>query len=162
MLNADFPLYSIRAHIEFREEPPYQLIVTKYGEYVLDYIDKHKTYAERRLDLLTAGSGYKLYPLKERFNSIAAVINSDRKMFIDANGKILTKGGDNRSYRTCIHKKVLHYEVAYNGKYRLFTKDDIFVTDRLGYFVEYIELGGSRILLNVMDSLDNKRVRVLI
>lgn len=162
MHNAAFPLYAIRAHIEFKDEPPYRLITTKYGEYVLDYLDKYETYAVRRLDLLTAGSGYKLYPLKERFDNLASVINSKHRMFIDANGKVIRKGGDNRSYYKCHHERVIHYERAHDGNYRLFTRDHIFVAQNLCNFVEYIEVGGGVVLLNVMDSLHNKRSRVLI
>ncbi|CAM0085728.1 hypothetical protein VPHD139G2_0036 [Vibrio phage D139 g2] len=162
MLNCTFPLYSIRQHNRIYEEPPYKLIENGFGVYVLDFIDQDGTYAGRRLELLTAGSGYKVYPLKERFDSIASFINSTRKMFIDADGKILRKGGDDRTYYKCIHKKVLHYEVAYDGNYRLFTADKCFLSRTLGYYVEYIRIGKADILLNVVDSLDNVRHRVLV
>lgn len=164
LLNAKFPLYSIRAHIAFRDAPPYRLITTKYGEYVLDYLDKDEgdTFAERRLSLLTAGSGYKLYPLKERFDSLASVINSTKKIFVDARGKVVRKGGDGRSFRKCCHAKVIHFEQAFDGSYRLFTRDHTFIAHTYGTYVEYLKIAGGVVLLNVMDTLDNRRHRVLV
>lgn len=163
LLNVSFPLYSLRGYIEIIEEPPYRVVTTKYGKYILDFIDTSEgTFASRRLELLTSDPGYPLYQLKERFDGLAQIINSNRREFIDCNGKIVRKGGDHRSYVKCKHAKVLHYEVAHNGKYRLFTKDLLFVSSTLGNYVEYIELGHSSILLNVMDNLDNCRKRLLL
>ena len=163
MHNYNFPLYSLRAHLEIVESPPYRVVVTPYGKYVLDYIDTSKgTLAERRMELLTMDTGYPLYRLKERCDNIAQVINSPRKRFIDATGRVVSRTHSNRSFHKCHHKKVLHYEVAHNGKYRLYTKEDTFVSSILGSYVEYIEIGGAKILLNVMDSLANKRHRVLV
>ncbi|CAL9971702.1 hypothetical protein VPHD51_0037 [Vibrio phage D51] len=163
MLNVNFPMYSLRGYIEITEEPPYRVVTTKYGKYVLDFIDTSEgTFASRRLELLIRDPGYPLYKLSERFDGIAQIINSNRREFIDSNGKIVRKGGDDRSYRKCLHSRVLHYEVAHNGKYRLFTKDQMFVSSLLGNYVEYIELGNSSVLLNVMDDLENKRHRVLV
>lgn len=145
LLKAAFPLYAIGSYEEIFESAPYRLIRTRYKTYVLDILDSKDSFQERRLRLLTLDPGYPIYKLKQRFTSLAQILHSSRRMFIDSNGK-LYKLNRTKPHKVSLHK-VLHYERTHNGKFLLITKQGNYVTDQLYTYVTTITVSGARVYM---------------
>jgi hypothetical protein len=147
--NFNYPLFGIRAYTRIYEEYPYKLIQTKESTYVLDIVNSSLPFVERRKKLLTSDSGYSIYNLKERFTSLAQVLNSSKRTFIDNNGKVVKITREN-VYKTKV-SKVLGYDATYDGKFLLFTLRDSFLCSVLYNFVVTINFNGADILVGGVD-----------
>lgn len=158
MLNAKFPLYALRANFGRVEDPPYILINSRYRQYILDMPSLPGNYFERRLKLAEMDTGLPLYPLKEKYTTIAQILrNPRRREFIDSDGKIW-KISKCKTYPISSHK-VLHRSRTWNGKYLLQTKVGNFVTSEAGDYVVVVDTPKGRILFDVSDK-PSERVRI--
>jgi hypothetical protein len=147
--NFSYPLFGIRSYVRIFEEYPYKLIETKYNTYVLDIVNSSLPFVERRKKLLTSDAGYPMYSLKERFTSLAQVLNSSKRTFIDNNGK-LVKLTRTKVYKTKV-LKVLGYDTTYDGNFLLFTLRDSFICSVLYNYVVTINFNGADILVGGVD-----------
>lgn len=155
LLKAAFPLYSLGSYEEIFESAPYRLIRTRYKTYVLDILDSPLSFQERRLRLLTADPGYPVFRLKKRFTSLAQVLHSKHRVFIDSNGKVF-KLKRSKNHRVSLHR-VLHYERTYNGKFLLITKQGNFVTDKVYTFVTTITVSGVPVYMGGVNKPEEAR-----
>lgn len=147
--NFNYPLFGIRTYVRVFEEYPYKLLQTKDRTYVLDIINSDLPFVERRKKLLTSDSGYPIYKLPERFSSLAQVLNSSKRTFIDINGKLVKITRD-KQYMTKV-SKVLGFDTAYDGRFLLFTLRDSFLCNRLYNYVVTIKFNGADILVGGVD-----------
>lgn len=149
----------MRTYTRKYEEPPYTMIESRFHRYVLDMPDLRGSYFERRLKLSDMDTGFRLYPLKERYTTLAQILRSKRKEFIDSDGKlwVLKK---TQMYK-CKTYAVLHSSVAWNGKTLLYTKAGNYLVDRRYNYVTLIETEKGNILFDLSDEPSN-RVRVKI
>lgn len=100
---------------------------------------------------------YPLYPLKERFSNLSQVLNSTRKEFIDADGKIWKLS--RKVFYNLKSYPVLHYSKTWKGTYLLQTKIGNFVSDSVGKYVTIVETPKGSILFEVSDNI-TERVRI--
>ncbi len=149
--NFTFPLFKIRKYVRIFEEYPYKLIQTDSVTYVLDILDSKLSFTERRQKLLTIDSGYRIFKLKERFTSLAQVINSKSNVFIDTNGK-LVKLNRKHVYPTKT-SRVLGYDATYDGKFLLFTARDSFICSQLYNYIVTINFNGADIMVGATNDL---------
>jgi hypothetical protein len=143
--NFNYPLFGLRAYARVFEEYPYKLIQTKERIYVLDIINSELPFVERRLKLLTSDSGYPIYSLKERFTSLAQVLNSSKRTFIDSTGKMV-KIERKKYYKTKV-SKVMGFDSTHDGRYLLFTLRDSFICNMLYNYLVTINFNGVDILV---------------
>ena len=159
MLTCKFPLYALRANFGREEEAPYVLIVSRTNKYVLDMPMLQGDYAARRLQLLQMELDYPVYPLKERFTSLAQVVKTKRKEFIDADGKVWKKN-PRRFYKIKSYKVLMHSR-TWDGKFLLQTAVGNFVYPELGMYVTVVETNTSFILFDVGDEPSSReRVKI--
>lgn len=137
MLTAKFPVYAMRPYISLFEEPPYTVVETRFDRYVLDMPTLEGNYWERRITLLGMDTGYRLYPLKEKFHTIAQILRSKRREFIDSDGKLWKLKKD--KYYKCKSYAVLHASTTWTGKKLLSTRAGNFVADDVYKYVTVIE-----------------------
>lgn len=155
LLKAAFPLYALRSYEEIYEFAPYRLIRTKFKTYVLDIVGSDDSFQERRLRLLTQDPGYPIYALKERYTSLAAILHSKRKVFIDSTGKIYTLKRE--KYYKVSNARVVHHQQTYNGKFLLSTAHYNYVTDRVYNYVSTIEISGAKVYVGGLMDLSEAR-----
>lgn len=146
---AKFPLYKIPKTSKVVAKPPYLLLTTETKEYVLDLQDKTDPFVERRFKLLTSDPGYPVYRLKERYTSIAQVLNSKARKFIDSDGTIIHVRRE-KHHPTKI-QKVHSYDRTHDGKFLLFTLRASYVSSLLYNYVVTINIAGADVLVGGVD-----------
>ncbi len=84
------PVFQMRAYHEIFEEGCYKIIQTSRARYVLDILGTDiESYVDRRIEMLRRDLPYKPYPLNKRHSSIASMLASKHKTYIDNDGKII-------------------------------------------------------------------------
>lgn len=149
-LNVKFPLYAIRANEGISEEGIFTLITTRYAIYVLDCKGLGGNYAYRRTQMLGMELPYKLYPLKERYSTLAQLANTKRRIYIDSEGDV--KKYIPQKYYHIKYTRVLQADRTWNGYYRLMTKLPVaFVTEEVSNYIGYIQIGSAFYLYDLSD-----------
>lgn len=88
----EFPLYAVRGYTSLGMEGKFLVIQGHKTKYILDepgMQEQYPLYEDRRMLLLKRAAPYRLYPLTQRIESLEALIDSGKTMFIDRYGKLV-------------------------------------------------------------------------
>lgn len=148
----NFPLYGLRQYNSKFEENGLVILQTNKTRYVLDFVDKEGSYVDRRIKMLTMELPYKIYPLKERYETISQVVMSKRKKFIDKNGKIISWKPTTFYPVVCLPIKSKW--VTSKGKYGIEVKglkSKFIISDPNHKYAQVIQIGRINLLYDVCD-----------
>ena len=150
-LKTQFPLYALRPYELITEFEGIKVISTHYTDYVLDCEALEGDYFSRRVQMLEMELPFKLYPLNERFTTLAQLTHTKRRLFIDREGKIFRYTP--QQFAKVEYYKVLRADRTWNGYYRLMTKLPVtFVTEEPCNFIGVIRNGVGFILYDTSDT----------
>ena len=146
------PVFQMRKYTEIFEEGCYKIIQTNRRRYVLDILDTSiGDYSDRRIEMLRRTLPYKMYPLNKRHSTIASVLSSKHKTYIDNDGRLIAWKPE-ASYPITCHRIVSRF-VNRRGR-TIFTCKDLHTkyetAKDLGYtHVQVINFKGRYLLFDL-------------
>ncbi len=94
----------VRSYERIYEENGFKILQTQRCRYILDVPALEGNYASRRIQMLGMKLPYKMYRLKERFTTLAQIVVSKRRLFLDIEGNLVR-------YKPTVFYKVIYDEV---------------------------------------------------
>lgn len=154
-LKIRFPVYALRGFDTLGMYGDNLVVVTRHATYVLDVPHIGADLKDRRVKMLGMKFGeHKIYPLKERISSISQLIKTKKRIFIDADGKVI-KYVKTRKMFPVQYCKVLNADRTWNGYFLLTTKLPVrFVAERPSNYIGYIKAGSSYFLFEQRADLE--------
>lgn len=111
-------------------------------------------FAERRLAILRMEVDYPIYPLKERYTTLAQILRSSRKRFVDADGKVWRLKKE--KFYKCKSYAILHRSKTWNGYWLNQTKVGNFVHENTGKYATVIETPKGKLLFDISDEVTTR------
>ena len=147
----NFPLYVVRKYTSLTTEGAYTIIQTARNKYILDADIPNTTYVERRLALLAdEDRPYDLYHLNKRAISIAQILRSGSRQFIDSTGSLVMWKPSEFYKVEC--RKIESRWVSNTGKLLARAGKDTFVIPNVPCkYVQIVNLNNAAILYDVCE-----------